>query len=144
MNQKTIAIAAVLIATALTGISATTTFAYAEYDDCEYSIESRTTVCEGNGIETTYGAAPMKEDSTAADADDADDEARDAADDAEDEARDAADEKEDAADDAEDNANEDSTAEETMDSSLPADDTTDAMGSAPGYVADDAEMAMTD
>ena len=65
MNQKTIAIAAVLIATALTGISATTTFAYAEYDDCEYSIESRTTVCEGNGIETTYSAMPMDDDATA-------------------------------------------------------------------------------
>ena len=65
MNQKTVAIAAVLIAAVLTGISATTTFAYAEYDDCEVSIESRTTVCEGNGIETTYSAMPMDDDATA-------------------------------------------------------------------------------
>jgi hypothetical protein len=116
MNQKTIAIAAVLIATALTGISATTTFAFAEYDDCEYSIESRTTVCEGNGIETTYSAMPMDNDATAEEtmdtsflADDTTDamgSAAEDADDAEDEAEDAADEEEDAADDAEDDADE--------------------------------------
>ncbi|MGA8107575.1 MAG: hypothetical protein WB815_13075 [Nitrososphaeraceae archaeon] len=116
MNQKTIAIAAVLMATALTGISATTTFAYAEYDDCEYSIESRTTVCEGNGIETTYSAMPMDDDTTAEETMDtsflADDQtdamgsAAEDADDAEDEAEDAADEEEDAADDAEDDADE--------------------------------------
>jgi hypothetical protein len=46
----------------LTGISATTIFAYAEYDDYEYSIEYRSTVCEGNGIGTTYSAAPMDDD----------------------------------------------------------------------------------
>ena len=116
MNQKTIAIAAVLIAAALTGISATTTFAYAEFDDCEFSIETRTTVCEGNGIETTFGAAPMDDDATAEETMDtsllADDpteamgSAAEDADDAEDEAADAADEEEDAADDAEDDADE--------------------------------------
>jgi hypothetical protein len=119
MNQKTIAIAAVLIAAALTGISgisATTTFAYAEFDDCEFSIETRTTVCEGNGIETTFGAAPMDDDATAEETTDtsflADDQtdamgsAAEDADDAEDEAKDAADEEEDAADDAEDDADE--------------------------------------
>jgi hypothetical protein len=119
MNQKTIAIAAVLIAAALTGISgisATTTFAYAEFDDCEFSIETRTTVCEGNGIETTFGAAPMDDDATAEETTDtsllADDpteamgSAAEDADDAEDEAKDAADEEEDAADDAEDDADE--------------------------------------
>jgi hypothetical protein len=116
MNQKTIAIAVVLIAAALTGISATTTFAYAEYDDCEFSIESRTTVCEGNGIETTYSAMPMDDDATAEEtmdtsllADDTTDamgSAAEDADDAEDEAEDAADEEEDAADDAEDDADE--------------------------------------
>ena len=116
MNQKAIAVAAVLIAAALTGISATTTFAYAEYDDCEYSIESRITVCEKNGIETTYGATPMDDDATAEEtmdtsllADDPTDamgSATEDADDAEDEAEDAADEEEDAADDAEDDADE--------------------------------------
>jgi hypothetical protein len=116
MNQKTIAIAVVLIAAALTGISATTTFAYAEYDDCEFSIESRTTVCEANGIETTYSAMPMDDDATAEEtmdtsllADDTTDamgSAAEDADDAEDEAEDAADEEEDAADDAEDDADE--------------------------------------
>jgi len=116
MSQKTVAIAAVLIAAVLTGISATTTFAYAEYDDCEYSIESRTTVCEGNGIETTYSAMPMDDDATAEEtmdtsflADDTTDamgSAAEDADDAEDEAEDAADEEEDAADDAEDDADE--------------------------------------
>jgi hypothetical protein len=124
MNPKTIAIAAVLMAAAIAGISATTTFAYAQYDDCDYSIESRTTVCEGNGMETTYGAAPdngetmadetsdsslLADDPTAAigstteDADDAED---DAEDNAEDNAEDAADEEKDAADDAEDDADE--------------------------------------
>jgi hypothetical protein len=116
MNQKTIAIAVVLIAAALTGISATTTFAYAEFDDCEFSIETRTTVCEGNGIETTFGAAPLDDDATAEETTDtsllADDQtdamgsAAEDADDAEDEAKDAADEEEDAADDAEDDADE--------------------------------------
>jgi hypothetical protein len=116
MNQKTIAIAAVLIAAALTGISATTTFAYAEFDDCEFSIETRTTVCEANGIETTFGAAPMDDDATAEETTDTSlltDDPTDAmgstaedADDAEDEAEDAADEEEDAADDAQDDADE--------------------------------------
>ena len=117
MNQKTIAVAAVLIAAALTGISATTTFAYAEFDDCEFSIETRTTVCEENGIETTFGAAPMDDDATAEEtmdtsllADDPTDAmgsaTEDAEDEAEDEAEDAADEEEDAADDAEDDADE--------------------------------------
>ena len=116
MNQKTIAVAAVLIAAALTGISATTTFAYAEFDDCEFSIETRTTVCEENGIETTFGAAPMDDDATAEEtmdtsflADDPTDAMGSAAedgDDAEDGAEDAADEEEDAADDAEDDADE--------------------------------------
>ena len=111
MNQKTIAIAAVLIAAALTGISATTTFAYAEFDDCEFSIETRTTVCEGNGIETTFGAAPMDDDATAEETTDtsllADDpteamgSAAEDADDAEDEAEDAEDEAEDDAEEAE-------------------------------------------
>ena len=119
MNPKTIAIAAVLMAAAIAGISSTTTVAYAEYDDCDYSIESRTTVCEGNGMETTYSAAPdngdtmtdetmdsslLADDPTAAmgsttqDTDDAEDEAEDAEDEAEDEADDA----EDDADEAED------------------------------------------
>ena len=105
MNPKTIAIAAVLIAAAITGISATTTIAYAEYNDCDYSIESRTTVCEGKGMETTYSAAPdngdrmtdetmdsslLADDPTAAmgstteDAEDAEDDAEDAADEEED------------------------------------------------------------
>jgi hypothetical protein len=116
MNQKTIAIAAVLIAAALTGISATTTFAYAEFDDCEFLIETRTTVCEANGIETTFGAAPMDDDVTAEETTDTSllaDDPTDAmgstaedADDAEDEAEDAADEEEDAADDAQDDADE--------------------------------------
>ena len=111
MNQKTIAIGVVLMAATLAGISAITTFAYAEYDDCEYPIETRMTVCEGNGVETTYSAAPMAGDeaseetmgsllpddpagamtSTADDADDAEDEAEDAEDEEEDEADDAAD-----------------------------------------------------
>jgi hypothetical protein len=119
MNPKTIAIAAVLMAAAIAGISATTTFANAEYDDCDYSIESRTTVCENNGMETTYGGAPdngdtmadetmgsslLADDPTAAmgsttvDAEDAEDDAKDAADeeeDAADDAKDAADEEED-------------------------------------------------
>ena len=119
MNPKTIAIAAVLMAAAIAGISATTTFANAEYDDCDYSIESRTTVCENNGMETTYGGAPdngdtmadetmgsslLADDPTAAmgsttvDAEDAEDDAEDAADeeeDAADDAKDAADEEED-------------------------------------------------
>jgi hypothetical protein len=116
MNPKTIAIAAVLMAAAIAGISATTTFAYAEYDDCDYSTESRTTVCENNGIETTYGAAPdnddtmtdenmdsslLADDPTAAMGSTIED-----AEDAEDDAEDAADEEEDAADDAEDDADE--------------------------------------
>jgi hypothetical protein len=120
MNPKTIAIAAVLIAAAIAGISATTTFAYAQYDDCDYSTESRTTVCENNGIETTYGAAPdngdtmtdettdsslLAEDPTAA-MDITIEDAEDAEDAAEDDAEDAADEEEDAADDAEDDADE--------------------------------------
>ena len=120
MNPKTIAIAAVLMAAAIAGISATTTFAYAQYDDCDYSIESRTTVCEGNGMETTYGAVPDNGETMADEAMDssllADDptaaigstteDADDAEDDAEDNADDAADEEEDAADDAEDDADE--------------------------------------
>jgi hypothetical protein len=115
MNQKTIAIGAVLMAATLAGISAITTFAYAEYDDCEFSIETRMTVCEGNGVETTYGAAPMAgdeaseetmgsllpDDSTGGMTSTADD-----AEDAEDEAEDAEDEEEDEADDAEDDADE--------------------------------------
>ena len=116
MNPKTIAIAAVLMAAAIAGISATTTFANAEYDDCDYSIESRTTVCENNGMETTYGGAPdngdtmadetmgsslLADDPTAAMGSTTVD-----AEDAEDDAKDAADEEEDAADDAEDDADE--------------------------------------
>lgn len=116
MNPKTIAIAAVLMAAAIAGISATTTFAYAEYDDCDYSTESRTTVCENNGIETTYGAAPDNGDTMTDETMDssllADDptgamgSTTEDAEDAEDEAEDAADEEEDAADDAEDDADE--------------------------------------
>jgi hypothetical protein len=116
MNPKTIAIAAVLVTAAIAGISATTMFAYAEYDDCDYSIESRTTVCENNGMETTYGAAPDNGDTMADETMDssllADDPAAAMgsttvdAEDAEDDAEDAADEEEDAADDAEDDADE--------------------------------------
>ena len=120
MNPKTIAIAAVLMAAAIAGISSTTTFAYAEYDDCDFSIESRTTVCENNGMETTYGAAPDNGDTMADETMDssllADDpaaamgsttvDAEDAEDDAEDDEADAIDEEEDAADDAEDDTDE--------------------------------------
>ena len=116
MNPKTIAIAAVLMAAAIAGISATTTFANAEYDDCDYSIESRTTVCENNGMETTYGGAPDNGDTMADETMDSSLLADDPtaamgsttvdAEDAEDDAEDAADEEEDAADDAEDDADE--------------------------------------
>jgi hypothetical protein len=116
MNPKTIAIAAVLMAAAIAGISATTTFANAEYDDCDFSIESRTTVCENNGMETTYGGAPDNGDTMADETMDssllADDptaamgSATLDAEDAEDDAEDDADEEEDAADDAEDDADE--------------------------------------
>jgi hypothetical protein len=70
MNQRTIAIAAVLMAAALTGIFATSPLAYSEYG-CESSVESFAARC---AAEETFGTGFMEDNAAEVEAEDAEDE----------------------------------------------------------------------